>query len=82
MVSNMEKMVESYGHIEEQTLRKITRQMINALAYLHLNKVTHQAIHLGNILLDSSGKIKLSDFGLSYLLQGIFCLDEYLLFKN
>lgn len=41
------------------------RQILSALAFVHSKNIAHRDIKPGNILLDNSGHIKLSDFGIS-----------------
>lgn len=43
----------------------VTRQMIQALNYLHANKIIHRDIKLGNVLLKQDLFVKLIDFGLA-----------------
>ena len=47
------------------TTIKFTRQILEGVAYLHANGITHRDIKSKNILLDASQNIKLADFGLS-----------------
>lgn len=46
----------------------VAQQVLQALAYLHENSVVHRDIKLENVLWDSSGAIKLCDFGLATVL--------------
>ncbi|EAX89748.1 CAMK family protein kinase [Trichomonas vaginalis G3] len=43
------------------------RQILSALAFVHSKNIAHRDIKPGNILVDSMGRIKLSDFGISIL---------------
>jgi len=38
-------------------------KIINGLHYLHTHKIIHRDIKSGNVLYDSSGNLKLADFG-------------------
>jgi mitogen-activated protein kinase kinase 3 len=51
--------------IEEAVLAKITLQMLCGLTYLHSKNHLHRDIKPGNVLLNSQGEVKLSDFGIS-----------------
>ncbi|KAH9256685.1 hypothetical protein BASA81_005189 [Batrachochytrium salamandrivorans] len=46
----------------------VAQQVLQALDYLHENSVVHRDIKLENVLWDSSGAIKLCDFGLATVL--------------
>ena len=46
---------------------KILKQLLEALKYLHSNKIMHRNIKLNNILLDENNNAKLTDFGISAL---------------
>ncbi len=49
---------------DKQTIKKIGKQLVMALIYIHKKKVIHRDIKLGNILIDDDLNIKLTDFGL------------------
>lgn len=53
------------GRLGEKPLGKIAEGVLRGLAYLNENKVMHRDIKPQNILLDSTGNVKLCDFGVS-----------------
>ncbi|OHT04961.1 CAMK family protein kinase [Tritrichomonas foetus] len=52
-------------HLSEQEARPFVRQVLETLKYIHDNGISHRDLKPENLLLDSMGKVKLSDFGLS-----------------
>ncbi|KAI9003465.1 kinase-like domain-containing protein [Hyaloraphidium curvatum] len=51
---------------DEETVRNIARQVLNAFVYMHEQKtVLHRDIKLDNIMLSKDGQVKLIDFNLS-----------------
>ncbi|TSQ23928.1 Mitogen-activated protein kinase kinase kinase 3 [Bagarius yarrelli] len=76
--------LKAYGALTENVTRKYTRQILEGMSYLHSNMIVHRDIkvksHHGtrlgaNILRDSSGNVKLGDFGASKRLQTI-CMSS------
>lgn len=61
----------SNGKIAEDMVKSIARQLLHALQYLHKRKITHRDIKPDNILISSVDplRVKLSDFGLSKVVQ-------------
>ncbi|KAI5461476.1 anticodon binding domain of tRNAs-domain-containing protein [Mariannaea sp. PMI_226] len=62
---SLEELLELAGHIEVSKVRSWTRDLLDALSFLHNKNIAHQDIHAGNILLfrESTGEIipKISD---------------------
>jgi serine/threonine protein kinase len=55
----------STGICFEKTLAVIARSLLKAIAYLHERNMVHLDIKPANVLINSKGEIKLSDFGLA-----------------
>lgn len=51
--------------IHEVVLAKVAVQILCGLSYLHANNQFHRDIKPGNILLNTKGDVKLTDFGIS-----------------
>ena len=62
---DISSLLEEYGLFEEETARVYIAEIILALEYLHQLHIIHRDIKPDNILVDSQGHTKLSDFGLS-----------------
>lgn len=52
-----------YGPLQEQTIRNYTKQILKGIEYLHENNVIHRDIKGSNVMVMTSGRIKLIDFG-------------------
>lgn len=57
--------LENEGKFQEETAKYILYQLADAMNYIHSMKIAHRDLKLENILLDSQGNAKLTDFGLS-----------------
>lgn len=58
-------LVKRKGKLNEQETAKILRSVIEALCYLHDNRIIHRDLKLENFLVGSDGKVRIGDFGLS-----------------
>ncbi|KAF8031016.1 hypothetical protein BT93_D0263 [Corymbia citriodora subsp. variegata] len=63
--------ISSRGRLKEDEARKYFQQLINAVDYCHSRGVFHRDLKPENLLLDASGTLKVSDFGLSALPQQV-----------
>ncbi|PON34586.1 Serine/threonine protein kinase [Parasponia andersonii] len=61
---------EHCGAITESVVRNFTRHILSGLAYLHSTKTIHRDIKGANLLVDSTGVVKLADFGMAKHLTG------------
>ncbi|OXU26601.1 hypothetical protein TSAR_006259 [Trichomalopsis sarcophagae] len=53
------------GRMVEPEARRIFRQIVQAVRYLHQQRVVHRDLKAENLLLDADNNIKLADFGFS-----------------
>ncbi|XP_062188284.1 CBL-interacting protein kinase 31-like isoform X2 [Phragmites australis] len=59
------------GRLKEDEARRYFQQLINAVDYCHSRGVYHRDLKLENLLLDISGNLKISDFGLSAISEQV-----------
>ncbi|XP_069754893.1 serine/threonine-protein kinase 10 isoform X2 [Narcine bancroftii] len=58
-------MLELERGLTEPQIRVVARQMLEAVDYLHSQKIIHRDLKAGNVLLTQDGNVKLADFGVS-----------------
>ncbi|GAW12282.1 hypothetical protein ANO14919_016450 [Xylariales sp. No.14919] len=65
------KLIQEQGPIGEQYVQIIAQQLVDALGYLHDNKITHRDVKPDNILIQTIDPliVKLTDFGLSKMID-------------
>ncbi|XP_062096675.1 CBL-interacting serine/threonine-protein kinase 23 isoform X2 [Humulus lupulus] len=63
--------IASKGRLKEDEARKYFQELICAVDYCHSRGVFHRDLKPENLLLDASGSLKVSDFGLSALPQQV-----------
>ena len=64
-----------HGKFEESVVSSLTRQTLSGLAYLHAEGILHRDLKADNILLDTDGTCKISDFGISKRSDNIYGND-------
>ena len=70
-------LAQTHGSISEREARVIIAQIFSGLAYLSngQRRVIHYDLKPGNVLFDSAGRVKITDFGLSKVMEDAGCSD-------
>jgi len=68
--SRKEVDADKYFPLEEHYIHLVMRQVIQGVSYLHHQNVVHGDIKPQNLLINSSGVVKIADFGISRQLAG------------
>ncbi|KAL4423876.1 hypothetical protein ABPG75_001177 [Micractinium tetrahymenae] len=55
--------------LPESVVRSVARQLVQALHYLHSNRIIHRDMKPQNILISANGTVKLCDFGFARLMS-------------
>merc|ERR1712110_1139696 len=63
--------------VPENILALIMMQILEGLKQLHLSNVVHRDVKLGNILVNSRGAVKVTDFGISKKLGDVQFCDTF-----
>jgi len=63
------KIIKDHGALSEQNAAVFTRQVLQALVYLHARGVIHRDLKAANILLNRRGDVKLADFGVAAVMS-------------
>ncbi|XP_066385199.1 CBL-interacting protein kinase 3-like [Miscanthus floridulus] len=71
MGGELHDIIATSGRLKEEEARRYFQQLINAVDYCHSRGVYHRDLKLENLLLDVAGNLKISDFGLSALLDQV-----------
>lgn len=64
-------LMKKYGSLSEECTQYYSAQIIDAIGFLHKRGIIHRDIKPENILLDTSFKVKLTDFGTAKVLDSL-----------
>ena len=70
------RLLQTYGRLEEKIAKFYIAELVLAIEHLHSVGVVHRDLKPDNILLDSKGHIKLTDFGLSDIAIATYALNK------
>jgi len=73
-------LLKAWGYMDEPIAKVYVAEVVLALEYLHEKGIVHRDLKPDNLLLNSEGHIKLTDFGLSR--YGILDIDIYSAFPG
>ena len=59
------RLIRRQKRLPEPLARRLLRQLVGALSYLHHRCIAHRDVKLENVLIDEAGDAKLIDFGFS-----------------
>ena len=62
---SLHDIIKKFGSMNEELVRRYAQQILRGLVHLHDYNVAHRDIKPGNLLVGSSGIVKLADFGAS-----------------
>lgn len=65
----LKKYIQKYGPLEVDESLDIIQQIISAISHAHQNHIIHRDIKPQNILIDHSGHVKVTDFGIAMALS-------------
>ncbi len=61
----LKEYLERKGKLTDTEIREIFSQMLDAVGYVHEQKLVHRDIKPSNFMIDKKGKVKLMDFGIA-----------------
>lgn len=65
----LKEYIQAYGPIEVEKSLEIVKQLSSAIAHAHANDIVHRDIKPQNILMDTYGNVKVTDFGIAVALS-------------
>jgi len=65
----LKEYIDRKGKLTDAEIKDIFSQMLDAVGYVHEQKLVHRDIKPSNFMIDKSGKVKLMDFGIAKTLD-------------
>jgi serine/threonine protein kinase len=65
------------GSFKESVIRVYAQQILCGLDYLHARGIMHRDIKGANILVDTTGLVKVADFGASKQIEDLVTMGEH-----
>ena len=62
---SLKELIKRKGRLSDQEIKGFLLQILEALDYVHENKLVHRDIKPSNFMIDGKGKVKLMDFGIA-----------------
>ena len=62
---SIRQILDRFGQFDETLVRIYTIQIMEGLCYLHNQDIVHRDLKCANVLVNTEGQVKLSDFGSS-----------------
>ncbi|CAK0784650.1 hypothetical protein CVIRNUC_007854 [Coccomyxa viridis] len=69
-------LLNKFGSFKESVIRVYARQILLGLDYLHKQGIMHRDIKGANILVDTTGLVKVADFGASKQIEDLVTMDS------
>ena len=66
------------GRFPEAEARRLGAEVAEALDFAHRHKVLHRDVKPANILLDGTGRVKVGDFGIAKLMDGMSAVTQHI----
>jgi hypothetical protein len=73
---DFKQLLEDNGYLEQDVVQFYAAELVLAIDYLHSKGVVHRDLKPDNILIDSRGHLKLTDFGLSGIKEKVKILQQ------
>ena len=65
----LKEYIDHKGKLSDEEIKNLFSQMLDAVGYVHEQKLVHRDIKPSNFMLDKNGIIKLMDFGIAKILD-------------
>ncbi|KAK0067915.1 MAP/microtubule affinity-regulating kinase 3, partial [Biomphalaria pfeifferi] len=69
--------IASIGKLQEKQVKRIAKQLLEGVEYLHKKRILHRDLKSRNILMSDDENIKIADFGISKQFQTFSVAETY-----